>query len=168
MTMRLLLAANLVAVAIGVPAGTAWGCSCAVGTRAEAIASSEVVFAGTLTESRQSGRNELTYVFEVDTVVKGDVQERARMTTDISHRNSCSARLAPRKRYLVFGDDPEKLDHDACSPTRVIGNETVVADASPGREAASGGQRGWIVALLAVGALAGTWLLRRCARRGHP
>lgn len=99
-------------------------CSCAPVSEAEATEQSKVVFAGTLTETRgpliSFGDKKLTYVFDVDTVVKGQVSERALMTNLIDENNSCSGELKEGLRYLVYGDDPEKLRYSLCSSPEVI------------------------------------------------
>lgn len=99
-------------------------CSCAPVSETEATERSKVVFAGTLTETRgplmSFGDKEVTYVFDVDTVVKGEVRDTALMTNLIDENSSCSGELKEGLRYLVYGDDPEKLTYSPCSPTEVI------------------------------------------------
>ena len=144
-------------------------CSCAPVTESEALATSKVVFAGTLSEVRQPivafGDKELTYVFDVDTVVKGEVHERALMSNYIDEGSSCNSELKEGLRYMVYGDDPEKLSYHMCGPTEpIFANGNVDGKAPlPGGPDLPPDPRNTVLAVGAVGvvgALLLKWKLR--------
>ena len=56
------------------------------------------------------GDKTVTYLFDVDTVVKGRVHERVLMENFIDGESSCSGELHRGARYMVFGQDEERLD----------------------------------------------------------
>ena len=144
-------------------------CSCAPVSEAEATKESNVVFAGTLTDTRGPlitfGDKEVTYVFEVDTVVKGEVRERALMTNVIDENNSCSGELKEGLRYLVYGDDPEKLTYNLCgAPQTIFANGYVEGtDPRPGAPDVPADPRKTVLtvgALAVAGALLLKWKFR--------
>ena len=130
---RLATVVILVAAIVVIVPRSASGCTCLMMTEAEAERTSKVVFAGTLADSRRDDAMH-TYLFEVDTVVKGDVPQRVLMKNNVDRSDSCGEALSDGKRYLVYGDDVEDLKHNLCSPTKVIGNRTIA-----GTEPESGG-----------------------------
>jgi hypothetical protein len=122
--MRKLLLVVLLASSVVVPRA-AHACSCARVSDAKATRLSNVVFAATLADTRgplvSLGDKTVTYLFEVDTVVKGEVPERVLMRNRLQDANSCSGELTEGARYLVFGDDVDDLEYHLCSPTHQIG-----------------------------------------------
>ena len=146
--------------------GRALACSCAPFTDAEAARSSEIVFAGTLadvgTPLLPTGDKRVTYLFEVDTVVKGRVHERVLMENFIDMESSCSEELHRGARYLVFGQDEERLRYGACSATHTIRDQRVEGSAPlPGGPTLPPDARRLLPRAAAVASLGGYLLWRR-------
>lgn len=102
---------GVIAAALGVMApgatGTAHACSCAQLELDDALAMSDAAFVGTLVEVRRpevmlSSMDESRFVFEVETVYKGEVRERQSIVT-ASDGASCGLELATGTRAIVFG-----------------------------------------------------------------
>ena len=144
-------------------------CSCEPVDKAEALEENRVVFAGTLSEVRgpliSTGDKEVQYLFDVDTVVKGEVRERALMINHVGDRYPCGGELKEGLRYMVYGDDPEKLRYSICSPTQpIFANGNVDGKAPlPGGPELPPDPRNMVLAigaLVVVGALLLGWKLR--------
>ncbi len=102
---------GVIAAALGVAApgvtGTAHACSCAQLELDDALAMSDAAFVGTLVEVRRpevmlSSMDESRFVFDVETVYKGEVRERQSIVT-ASDGASCGLELATGTRAIVFG-----------------------------------------------------------------
>jgi hypothetical protein len=146
--------------------GRAMACSCAPFTDAEATRASEIVFAGTLadvgTPLLPTGDKTVTYLFEVDTVVKGRVHERVSMENFIDQGSSCSEELHRGTRYMVFGQDEEELRYGSCSATHVIRDGRVEGSSPlPGGPTLPPDVRRLFPIAAAVAALGGYLLWRR-------
>jgi hypothetical protein len=132
MRRTLLVLAFLASVLVLVP-GRAMACSCAPLSEDAAIRRSEAVFAGTLADTRSPlvsmGDKTVTYLFEVDTVVKGTIHERVLMENFLQDGNSCSSELHRGARYLVFGGEERPLRYHACSATHKIGDRRIEGSA---------------------------------------
>ena len=161
---RLATVVILVAAAMVIAPRSASGCTCLQMSEAQAERRSKVVFAGTLADSRRDEAKH-TYLFEVDTVIKGDVPQRVLMKNNVDGSGTCGEALSDGKRYLVYGDDVENLKHNLCSPTKVIGNRTIA-----GAEPEAGGDtlppestsRRWLLyAALTLGACAVAYFIWR-------
>lgn len=118
------------------------------------------MFTGTLADVRSPlftlGDRKLTYLFEVDTVVKGDVRERALMENFLQKGNSCNDELEAGERYLVFGEDLTELEHHACSrTTQIAGRYIEGADPRAGGPTLPAEPRRIIVVGAAVAAAGG-------------
>lgn len=149
-TIRLALAAVLVAAAIAITPATAHACSCAPPEPPKKAAETfGVVFAGTVTEidDPQAGALMVSsgglvhYTFEVDAVAKGDV-ERNTVVSSARDGVSCGKRFKEGTRYLVFayyGDEPRRTDDpddrlltNICTPTQKLGpDEALPVAAEP-------------------------------------
>lgn len=105
------LLVGVIAAALGVVApgvtGTAHACSCAQLELDDALAMSDAAFVGTLVEIRRpelmlSSGDESRFVFDVETVYKGEVRERQSIVT-ASDGASCGLELTAGTRAIVFG-----------------------------------------------------------------
>ncbi len=111
----LLLVIGATAAILGVltpgAAGRVHACSCASLELDDAFAMSDAAFVGTLVEIRRpdmtlSSVDESRFVFDVETVYKGDVHERQSILT-VSSGASCGLELATGRRAIVFGTTDE-------------------------------------------------------------
>ena len=165
MRRTLLVLAFLSSIVVLAP-GRAMACSCAPFTDAEATRKSRIVFAGTLTDVGApllaTGDKTVTYLFEVDTVVKGQVHERVLMENFIDMESSCSGELHRGARYLVFGQDEERLTYGSCSATHNIGDRRIEGSSPlPGGPTLPPDARRLFPIAAAVAALGGYLLWRR-------
>lgn len=136
------LALVLSAVSLFLPVKYALACSC-VPPPPDAVAAEEadVVFSGEVTATHDphgddkivsSGRT-VTYTFEVDGVVKGEVGNKERVKT-AADSASCGYGFKTGRRYLVFADEGKSgaLSTHSCSNTHPLGaNEDVGLGAEP-------------------------------------
>jgi len=134
--MRTALVLLLVFASVLVPVDNAYACSCEAVADSVARAESKVIFAGSVSDSHTKdlhGDDKLiTYLFKVDSVVKGEVHEQVLMQNRIDDEGSCNRRLAIGVRYLVFGDQPEdELSSDACSKIEKISEASEVSGEAP-------------------------------------
>jgi hypothetical protein len=120
---RWILALAILASVLVAPV-PAHACSCAGSSDSEALEENGIAFVGELVDARGPlfhlrGDKTIRYLFEVQTVLKGEVTERVIMSNLIDEGNSCSDELS-KGRYVVYGDDLEKLTYHACSPTHAV------------------------------------------------
>jgi hypothetical protein len=107
---HLILAAALaVSSLLAAPPARVAACSCAGTTTAQAEALSEIVFVGSIVDSRPSpgtgevGRDEVAFLFAVDEVSKGRAVDVAVVNTYAGGGVSCSAPFSVGDRWLVYG-----------------------------------------------------------------
>lgn len=97
------------------PAAPASACSCVVGTPADHLERADVVFVGTLTESSDGATDTVGYVFDVDTVFKGEVGTRAEVASSESSAACGLAGMKVGSSYLMFvGSTGSALRGDLC------------------------------------------------------
>jgi hypothetical protein len=94
-----------------VATGTARSCSCAQPDLDSALTQADATFVGTLVEIRRptvmlSSMDESRFVFDVETVYKGDVHERQSIVT-VSDGASCGLELTLGTRAIVFARTDE-------------------------------------------------------------
>lgn len=110
-SMRMIIARLMTAVVIAATvllgaSAPASACSCAMRERADAFAQSNVVFIGEIDEIRRPGglffwKQEARYIFNVDTVFKGDAFERQSVVTH-SDGATCGLEISGPGRFLMF------------------------------------------------------------------
>jgi hypothetical protein len=192
---RALMAFGLAALSVAVVAGPAYACSCVPPpSDKQAIKAAYAVFSGTVVESNDpeagqkviSSAAPIEYIFEVDAVAKGDVDERQSVHS-ARDSASCGFGFASGKRYLVFAypgnglsdapdSDPQgdAIHTGLCSNTRELGPDeelpfetTSVAQGEPPPGGTPSDERGIDTAMIAMWAIVGgvalfsIWLARR-------
>lgn len=145
--LRQLMAGMFLAIGIGiVSVGTAQpagACSCATTSDAEAIGHADAAFAGSLVdvvtntgEGLRSSSDPERFVFDVESVFKGEVAERQTVVTP-EGGESCGLEIAGPGPYLVFAFDDSDLTFGAeagelyshlCSGTRALASGEVPVD----------------------------------------
>src|SRR5688572_11564441 len=104
---RSVIVLAIVAVGLVVAAPPAAACSCLGTSDAEALATADVAFSGTLVEVRVppgetfSSMDPARFIFEVDRVYKGDARARQSVVTPRSGA-SCGLELSGPGPFLLF------------------------------------------------------------------
>lgn len=163
-TLRLVLAGLLAALGLVAltPAAPSFACSCAVSGAKQYVEYSDAVFTGTLASIEEtppaadgtiSSMDPITYVFEVDRVLEGDVPA----TTEVRSARfgaSCGLEgMQPGAAYIVFATaDGRGLEANLCGGTRTAGDPFVdrIAELTGApTPSAPDPVASWVVALLA-------------------
>ena len=123
----LVLVALLVPALVVVGASSALACSCVPRQPDhKAIEDAAAVFSGTVVDAEDgadAGLEPVTWVFEVDTVHKGDVSPTHEVT---SHTQSaaCGFAFTEGKRYVVFAyEEAGELQTNSCLNTRALAED---------------------------------------------
>ena len=141
----LLLAGGLVLLS---PAAPAAACSCAVLTPDEQVDIASTVFAGTLVERDERGR-QVVYGFEVDQVFKGSTTRTTRVRTGEEEASCGLPNLTEGEDYIVLAapvrEEDDQLFASLCGGTRGIAGagdtDRIQSLTGPGRAPDPGGPR---------------------------
>ena len=130
----LCLAAMLGLALVGMTAGRAAACSCAMGSEAQALADSVVAFEGVVAdgprEPRQepAGFDDTAFTFAVQEVLKGGpLPERLVIVTSLSGA-SCGAGFAVGQRWRVYASalDGGRLYSGLCSNNQLLDERAAI------------------------------------------
>jgi hypothetical protein len=106
---------------VGVTAAPASACSCAAESLRDDMATTDVVFLGTLIDRSQDGDDmsgSVIYTFDVDEVYQGRAVTPVEVTTSVQSTACGLTGLAVDQDYVVFaGRDGDELSTSSCSRT---------------------------------------------------